>query len=235
MTTAIEEETEVKTTKVGTVRKIIARRMKESLTNSAQLTLQATAPAAGILAARAGFKAQGEETPEYKITLNDLICHALVKTLKEFPQMNACFENDAISQYSYVNLSIAVDTRRGLMVPVIKKADTLSLLQLSESIKGLATLCNKGTIDPENFKNGSFTVTNLGAMGIEYFTPILNSPQVAILGIGNITPRPVLQENGEYRFTPQLALSLTIDHAVVDGAPAAKFLKALATEIEQSK
>jgi len=206
--------------------------MKESLTNSAQLTLQATAPAAGILAARAEFKAKGEESPEFKITLNDLICHALVKTLKEFPEINACFENDEISQYSNVNLSIAVDTKRGLMVPVIKKADTLSLLELSKSIKDFAAICNKGTINPKEFNNGSFTVTNLGSMGIEYFTPILNSPQVAILGIGNITPRPVLQKDGEYKFTPQLALSLTIDHAVIDGAPAAKFLKALATEIE---
>jgi pyruvate dehydrogenase E2 component (dihydrolipoamide acetyltransferase) len=230
MTTATEE---VKTTKLGTVRKIIARRMRESLANSAQLTLQATAPAAGILAARARFKAQGEESPEHKITLNDIICHALVKTLKAFPEINACFENDTISQYSNVNLSIAVDTRRGLMVPVIKNAETLSLLELSESIRHDAALCNKGTINPENFKNGSFTVTNLGALGIEYFTPILNTPQVAILGIGNITPRPVLQENGTYEFTPQLALSLTIDHAVIDGAPAAKFLKTLASEIEQ--
>ena len=171
------------------------------------------------------YPARSQELPAVYVNAS---YHRLVTYKGDRP-----FENDAISQYSNVNLSIAVDTRRGLMVPVIKNAETLSLLELSESIRHDAALCNKGTINPENFKNGSFTVTNLGALGIEYFTPILNTPQVAILGIGNITPRPVLQENGTYEFTPQLALSLTIDHAVIDGAPAAKFLKTLATEIEQ--
>ena len=129
---------------------------------------------------------------------------------------------------------MAVDTPRGLMVPVIRDAHLLSPAALALAVADAAAACRKGSIDPERLQGGTFTVSNLGAMGIEQFTPILNSPQVAILGVGAVTETAVpdgqggQSGQGGLRWQPQINLSLTIDHQVVDGAPGARFLQAVA-------
>ena len=161
------------------------------------------------------------------MTINDLILLAVSRTLPQYPELNALFANETISLYKNVHLGVAVDTPRGLMVPVIQRANLLSLKQIAVESKRLASACLEGRITPDELSGGTFTVTNLGSLGIESFTPVLNPPQVGILGVGNIQLKPVEWE-GEVRFIPHLHLSLTINHQVVDGAPAARFLQALA-------
>ena len=146
--------------------------------------------------------------------------------------MNANFEGDTITQFADAQLAMAVDTERGLLAPVIRDADTLSLKQLSAEAHRLATACRDGKVKPDELTGGSFTVSNLGALGIESFTPILNPPQVGILGIGSIALKAVQVESG-VEFQPHIHLSLTINHQVVDGAPAARFLQRLADNIAQ--
>jgi pyruvate dehydrogenase E2 component (dihydrolipoamide acetyltransferase) len=127
---------------------------------------------------------------------------------------------------------MAVDTPRGLIVPVIRYADRLSLKQIAQESRRLAESCSSGGIAPDELNGGTFSVTNLGSLGIESFTPILNPPQVGILGVSNINLKPV-EVNGNVTFIPHLGLSLTINHQVVDGAPAARFLQALAQNLAQ--
>ncbi|MEW5957408.1 MAG: dihydrolipoamide acetyltransferase family protein [Chloroflexota bacterium] len=224
----VEEEVEVIPLKG--VRKIIAVRMLESLQTTAQLTLNASADARALQAYRQQLKNSPEAFGLQKVTINDLILLAVSRTLPHYPDLNALFADDTISLYKNVQLGVAIDTPRGLMVPVIRQANRLSLKQISAESKRLAAACLEGKILPDELSGGTFTVTNLGSLGIESFTPVLNPPQVAILGVGNINLKPVEVE-GEVQFIPHLSLSLTINHQVVDGAPAARFLQALAQGI----
>ena len=212
------------------VRKVIADRMLQSLQTTAQLTLHASADARALQALRARLKASPETMGLRSVTINDLVLLAAARTLPQFPGLNALFTGDAIHQHKHVQLGVAVDTPRGLMVPVVRSADTLSLRQLSTEAKRLANACLSGKVLPDEITGGTFTVTNLGAFGVEMFTPVLNPPQVAILGVCNIQPKPV-EVDGEVRFVPHIGLSLTINHQVVDGAPAARFLQALGQAI----
>lgn len=218
---------EVQTIPVKGVRKLIAERMLASLQTTAQLTLNSSADARALLAYRRRLKGSAESLGLQKVTLNDLILLAVSRILLQYPDLNALFTGNTISQYKNVHLGVAVDTPRGLMVPVIHQANRLSLRQISEEARRLANACLESTIKPDELTGGTFTVTNLGNLGIESFTPILNPPQVAILGVGNVNLKPVEIE-GEVQFIPHLSLSLTINHQVVDGAPAARFLQALA-------
>jgi pyruvate dehydrogenase E2 component (dihydrolipoamide acetyltransferase) len=210
------------------IRKIIAERMAASLTGTAQLTMHSSADARQILAYRKRLKSAPEETGLSAVTINDLLLFAVVKTLPRFPFMNAHFMGDKIVEHGSVNLGFAVDTERGLMVPVVKNAHALSLKNLALETKRLAKGCLEGGIGPDELQGGTFTVTNLGALGIESFTPVLNTPEVGILGVCSIEPKPVLEgSDGEAEFVPHIGLSLTINHQAVDGAPGARFLKAL--------
>jgi len=142
-----------------------------------------------------------------------------------------------MTYYRDVNLGVATDTERRLMVPTVFAANRMSLAQISASVKSVAAACQKGTVDPDLLKGGSFTVTNLGAMGIESFTPVLNPPQTGILGVCSVVQRARQitdgeTGDGEYEFYPAMGLSLTFDHRAVDGAPAARFLKDLAANLE---
>jgi pyruvate dehydrogenase E2 component (dihydrolipoamide acetyltransferase) len=143
-----------------------------------------------------------------------------------FPEMNAHFLGDKIRRFSDVNIGVAVDTPKGLMVPVIHSADKKSLKEISDELRILAAKCREGSASPEELSGGTFTVTNLGAFGIESFTPVLNAPEVGILGVCSISPRAVTKK-GETHFVPHIGLSLTIDHQAVDGAPGARFLAEL--------
>ena len=214
------------------VRKVIAERMLQSLQTTAQLTLNSSADARALQTLRKRLKESPEVMDLRGITINDLVLFAVARTLPAFPSLNALFTGDAIQQHKHVQLGVAVDTPRGLMVPVVRDADTRSLRQLAAEAKRLATACQEGKILPDELNGGTFTVTNLGHLGIESFTPVLNAPQVAILGVCNIQPKPV-DAGGQVTFVPHIGLSLTINHQVVDGAPAARFLQALGQAIAQ--
>jgi pyruvate dehydrogenase E2 component (dihydrolipoamide acetyltransferase) len=219
-----EEEAEV--IPVKGVRKIIAERMLESLQTTAQLTLNASADARALQAYRRQLKTSAEDLGLQKVTINDLVLLAVSRTLPLYPELNAHFSGETISRYKNVQLGVAVDTPRGLMVPVIRRANLLSLKEISDESRRLAAACQAGKIGPDELTGGTFTVTNLGSLGVESFTPVLNPPEVGILGVGNIQLKPVEVEE-EVQFIPHLGLSLTINHQVVDGAPAARFLQAL--------
>ncbi len=225
-----------KFTKLSNMRRLIARRMQESLQNSAQLTHHISADARKLLALRKEFKSSA--SPETAgININDMVCFAVVRALKEYPFMNAHFEGEGIRTFNKVHLGIAVDTERGLMVPAIRNADDMNIGGLAGRIRLLAEECRKGNIDPDllNPENAGFTVSNLGAYGIEMFTPVLNLPQVGILGVNTITYRPADTGDGTIAFLPVIGLSLTYDHRAVDGAPASAFLSGLKKEIENIK
>lgn len=227
---AEEKRAAVNVIPLAGTRGTIARRMLESLQTTAQLTLHRSADAATLRRLRAKFKRSDEALGLRHVTINDLLLFAVARTLPAFPELNALFEQDTIYQQRAVQLGMAVDTERGLFVPVIRDVERLGLLQLSAEARRLSLACREGVIQPDELSGGSFTLTNLGGLGIEYFTPILNPPQVAILGAGAISLKPVDGESG-IEFLPQIALSLTVNHQVVDGAPAARFLAQLALNL----
>ena len=210
------------------VRKLIAERMLQSVQEAAQLTLNAAADVSAMLAYRKRLKANPGEVGGRKITVNDLVLLATARTLLDFPEVNSWFDGAQVYQFEPVHLAFAVDTPRGLMVPVIREAQALGIEEISDQAKELGQACQNGAINPDLLQGGTFTVTNLGIFGIDSFSPILNPPQVAILGVGGINLRPVAGDDGEVQFAPRIGLSLTINHMVVDGGPAARFLQALA-------
>lgn len=227
---AIEDT--VKEVRLSTMRKIIGTRMMESLQQTAQLTMHASADATGILAYRKMVKKNRETMNLADITITDLVAFAVSRVLVRFPQMNALFKDDVIVQYNHIHLAMAVDTPRGLMVPVVRFADLLSLNDLALGLKKAASECQEGTINPDQLQGGTFTISNLGQFGIEYFTPVLNPPQVGLLGVNTIQPRPVMDAEGECTMVPHIGLSLTMDHRALDGADAARFLQEVVSAIK---
>lgn len=214
-------------------RRIIAERMLASLQTTAQLTLNAYADARALRAFRQRLKTSDEALGLQKVTINDLVHYAVVRALQQHADINATLENDTIYQHRRIHLGFAVDTPRGLIVPVIRDAQSLSLRALAERASVLANAAQSSKIAPDDLTGGTFTVSNLGSFGVENFTPVLNLPQVAILGVGNISLKPVETASGGVEFIPHLGLSLTVDHRAVDGAPGARFLQTLARLIAQ--
>ena len=220
--------------KLSNIRKLIAKAMHQSLQNSAQLTHHLGADARRMLELRRKVKKANDNGYPVNITLNDMVCFAVVKALRKFPQANAHFLVDSVKYFNKIHLGIAVDTDRGLMVPAIRNADDLSIQGLSNQMREIAVSCRKGAINPELLSSeaASFTVSNLGNYGVEMFTPVINLPQVGILGVNTIVPRPKDLGDGAYGFVPYIGLSLTYDHQALDGGEATRFLKQIATEIE---
>ncbi len=214
--------------KLSGIRKIIAERMYKSLATTAQLTLTSSFNAAAILEARKQVKAV-EDGPD--ITLNDMIVYVVSRALIEHPAVNAHFLGDSVAQFENANVGVAVDTDRGLMVPVLPEANALSIGEISATLKEMYAAAKTGKIDPEKLKGGTFTITNMGMLGVETFTPVLNAPEVAILGIGGPSLRPV-EADGEIQYIKSIPLSLTIDHQALDGAPGARFLQTVVAELE---
>ena len=136
-------------------------------------------------------------------------------------------------RFKHAQLGVAIDTPKGLLVPVLRDTDTMSVKAISEAVKSYAAAAKEGTLGPDKMQGGSFTVTNLGNLGIESFTPIINPPQTAILGVCGTTLRPRMKADGSVEFYQAMGLSLTFDHRVVDGAPAARFLQALSEKLEK--
>ena len=227
------EDFEVK--KLSNMRKIIAKSMHQSLQNSAQLTHHMSADARKIMGLRKVFKKKFENNEiKQNITINDLVCLAVIRALKKFPQVNTHFIGDSMLWFKKIHLGLAVDTERGLMVPTIRNADDLTIEGLSSQLSAVAGQCRKGNIDPELLKpeSASFTVSNLGNYGVEMFTPVINLPQSAILGVCTIVPRPKDLGDGVYGFVPMMGLSLTYNHQALDGGEATLFLREIKNQIE---
>ncbi|MCU0456709.1 MAG: 2-oxo acid dehydrogenase subunit E2 [Bacteroidales bacterium] len=223
---------------VSNIRKIIARTMHASLQNSAQLTHHMSADVRRLLEARKKIKeglASGREQQD--ITLNDMVCWCVIRALEKFPEANSHFLGETIKTFNRVHLGIAVDTPRGLMVPAVRNTDTMDIRKLSAELRAAAEACRKGNIDPELIKStaASFTVSNLGNYGVEMFTPVINLPQAAILGVCTITHRPADVWNNQFVFVPYIGLSLTYDHRAIDGGPATLFLREIKEQIESFK
>jgi pyruvate dehydrogenase E2 component (dihydrolipoamide acetyltransferase) len=218
--------------KITNIRRIIAENMLGSLQNTAQLTLHASADARKIKSLRKIYKMESEKNAKPDITINDLVCYAAVQALAMHSEMNVHFLGDTLRYFKNIHLGFAVDTERGLMVPTLKDADQLSLENMSLQLKELARQAQSGKISPELLTGATFTITNLGAYKIEMFTPVLNPPQIGILGLNTIKMHPEEMEDGSFGFIPKIGLSLTFDHRAVDGAPAAAFLRDVILEIE---
>lgn len=234
-TSIVGEGVDFDVVKMSNMRKLIARSMYNSLQNSAQLTHHLSADARRLQALRKKAKKAFEEGRlEANVTINDLVCFAVVKALQKFPNANSHCLGDAMRIFKKVHLGLAVDTERGLMVPAVKNADGMDIVQLSNALKIVAEECKKGGINPDLLspEAASFTVSNLGNYGVEIFTPIINVPQSAILGVNTIVPRPKDTGNGVYEIVPFIGLSLTYDHRALDGGEATRFVKQIAIEIE---
>jgi pyruvate dehydrogenase E2 component (dihydrolipoamide acetyltransferase) len=219
---------------LSNIRKLIAKSMYASIQNSAQLTHHISADASRLLLLRKASKEAVKKGSKDNISINDMVCFATVKALMAFPNVNAHFLGDSIKRFSKVNLGLAVDTERGLMVPAVRNASDMTIQELSAQLKKVAASCRKGDIDPDLLspEAASLTVSNLGNYGIEMFTPIINLPQVAILGVNTISPKPKDLGYGNFGFVPHIGLSLTYDHRAIDGGEASRFLKKVADEIE---
>ncbi|PTX61847.1 pyruvate dehydrogenase E2 component (dihydrolipoamide acetyltransferase) [Melghirimyces profundicolus] len=197
------------------IRRTIANRMMKSLRESAQLTETAWADITSL---------QQIRKSEPEISLNTWVLLAVADALKHHPDMNATWTGDGVVQHGQVHLGVAVDTGEGLWVPVVREADARSPKELQEEVDRLSHNAREGRLSQEEMMGGTFTVSNLGGYGIQFFTPILNPPESGILGVGKAEPKLELHD-GEVVERLRLPLSLTFDHRVVDGAPAARFLQ----------
>ena len=225
---AVSEYEDVKLTNI---RKIIAKAMVESLSSMAQLTFTSSFDATKLLAYRKSLKGAAEKLGLANITLNDMILFAVSRVILKYRNANAHMLGDTMRYFNTVNLGIAVDTERGLMVPTVFHAEKMTLNELSKEAKTVITAAQSGTINPDLLKGATFTVSNLGSLGIESFTPIVNPPQTCILGVDCVMTR-MKEVDGEYVPYPAMGLSLTVDHRVLDGADAARILKDIGYALE---
>ena len=224
-------ENEYEDVKFSGIRRAISKSMTTSLHTMAQLTHNTSFDATAILNYRKALKAAGGDYAG--ITIGDIVLYAVSRTLLNHPDLNAnMLDDNSIRHFKHVNLGVAVDTPRGLMVPTIMAADTLSLLEISKAVKELAAECREGNINPDKLSGGSFTVSNLGNLGVESFTPVINPPQTGILGVCGTVDRVRKGKDGGIELYPAMGLSLTYDHRAVDGTPAAKFQKELCSNLE---
>ena len=227
----VAAEDEYKDVKFSGIRRAISKSMSTSLHTMAQLTHNTSFDATNILNYRKQLKAMGGDYAG--ITLGDIVLYAVSRTVKNYPDLNAnMLDDNSIRQFNHVNLGFACDTPRGLMVPTIVHADEMSLLEISKAVKELAAECRDGAISPDKLSGGSFTVSNLGNMGVESFTPVINPPQTGILGVCGTIDRVRKAADGSIEIYPAMGLSLTYDHRAVDGTPAAKFQKELGHNLE---
>lgn len=217
---------------VTQVRRVTAERMAASAHTTAPVTLNTEADATELVRLRQQLKEAGQEAvPSY----NDLLAKLVAQALLEFPQLNARFEGNAIVQSAAVNIGIAVDTQRGLLVPVVRNVQAKSLRQIARESAALIERTRGDHATVDELRGGTFTITNLGMFEIDTFTPIINLPECAILGVGRIVPRQIVVDVAAERVAIRhmMALSLTFDHRLVDGAPAARFLQRIKQYVEK--
>ena len=212
------------------VRRVIARRMAESAFTAPHVTLHTEADAGALVLARQQINE--ELAGRVKISYNALLVAICARALAEHPQLNACLVDDAIHFYEPIHIALAVDTERGLLVPVIRDANRLDLVAIQRAGDELIQRALAGASLPDDLSGGTFTITNLGMFDIDGFTPIINQPQAAILGAGRILSKPV-DAGGEVGLRQRMALSLSFDHRIVDGGPAARFLQRVKQLVER--
>ena len=206
--------------KMSGMRKAIAKAMVNSKHTAPHVTLMDEVDVSELVTHRKKFKAVAAEQ-DIKLTYLPYVVKALVSTLKKFPVLNTSLDDstDEIVQKHYYNIGIAADTDKGLLVPVVKDADRKSIFSISSEVNDLAVKARDGKLSSEEMKGASTTITNIGSAGGQWFTPVINHPEVAILGIGRIAEKPVVRD-GEIVVAPVLAISLSFDHRMIDGATA---------------
>jgi pyruvate dehydrogenase E2 component (dihydrolipoamide acetyltransferase) len=209
------------------MRKIIAQRLVESLGPVPHFYLTIDINAGPLMAAREELKSAGEGADTAKITANDFVLKAAVQAAVKVPRVNASFDGDAFVQYADVDLGIAVAIEDGLLTPVIRAAQNKSLREISELVKDLASRARNKRMKPEEFQGGTFTVSNLGGMGIDSFSAVINPPQGFILAIGKITKVPVIDDSDQIVAGHRMPVTMSCDHRVIDGALGAEYLKEL--------
>ncbi|MBJ8202194.1 2-oxo acid dehydrogenase subunit E2 [Bacillus cereus] len=226
------EQEESKVIPVTGMRKAIANRMQASLQNSAQLTLTMKVDLTDLVALHKEIAEVVQKRYDNKLTITDFVSRAVILALGDHKEMNSAYIDDAIHQFEHVHLGMAVALEKGLVVPAIRFANNLSLVELSKEIKNVAQKARAGNLNSDDMQGTTFTISNLGSFGIEYFTPVLNAPETGILGVGAIEHVPVYKGK-KLRKGSMLPLSLTFDHRVLDGAPAAAFLRTIKHYLEE--
>lgn len=215
------------------MREVIAKRMVESLQTMAQVTLTHEAIVNGLVAAREDLL-RVLEGLELRVTYTDILVKVTAKILREHPYLNAILEEGKIKLLDEINIGVAVAIDHGLIVPVVKNADRKKFEDLVKEIRDLVTRAREGTLTPDDISGGTFTITNLGMFDIDSFTPIINPPEVAILGVGRIQRKPIVIDD-EIKIANVMWLSLTFDHRVIDGHVAARFLQDLAKTLNDKE
>jgi len=212
---------------LSSTRKIIAQRLVESLGPIPHFYLNIDIDAGPLIAAREELKSAGEGADAAKITVNDFVLKAAVQAAVKVSRVNASFDGDAIVQYADIDLAIAVAIEDGLLTPVIRAAQNKSIREISELVKDLAHRARNKRMKPEEFQGGTFTVSNLGGMGIDSFAAVINPPQGFILAIGRITKVPVVDDCDQIVVGHRMSITMSCDHRVIDGALGAEYLKEL--------
>jgi pyruvate dehydrogenase E2 component (dihydrolipoamide acetyltransferase) len=221
-------------TKLTTMRSVIAKRLLESKTTIPHFYLEIEVDAKPMLDLRVQLNdTLGKLNPPVKLSLNDFVLKAAAEAVRRVPAVNASFTGDAIQQFADVQLSFAVAIAEGLITPIVREAQNKSLVQISAEAKALAAKAKEGKLKPEEFQGGTFTVSNLGMLGIDSFYAIINPPQAAILAVGNIVKKPVVGPNDSIVVGHRQSITLSCDHRVVDGAVGAAYLKELRELIEK--
>jgi pyruvate dehydrogenase E2 component (dihydrolipoamide acetyltransferase) len=215
---------------LSAIRRVIARRMTDSAFSAPHVTLFTEVDATNLVEARTQLNT--ELNGAIRLSYNALLVSIVARALREFPAMNANLVDDEIRRYHDIHVALAVDTERGLLVPVIRQADRLDLLSIQQTGDTLIERALAGRSLPDDLTGGTFTITNLGMFEIDGFTPIINQPQAAILGVGRIVAKPVAVDNAVV-VRRMLILSLSFDHRLVDGGPAARFLQRIKQLIER--
>ncbi|MCJ7530956.1 MAG: 2-oxo acid dehydrogenase subunit E2 [Anaerolineales bacterium] len=215
---------------MSNIRKAIAKRMLASLRESAQLTLIKSVDVTALVERRNKMVEEAEKLSQPRPTYTDLLAKAMALAIPAVPQINACLNGDKIEIMHIVNIGVAVATDEGLIAPVVKDVGSLTVFDISEKIQALAQRARQGQLNADEVDGSTITISNMGSEGIDAFTPILNPGEVAILGVGRIRSVWVPDADGKPEIRSEITLSLTIDHRVVDGVPAARYLGRL-TEI----
>jgi pyruvate dehydrogenase E2 component (dihydrolipoamide acetyltransferase) len=213
------------------MRKAIADNMHASLQNSAQLTLFTEVDVTETVRLRDLLREEYGKDKPVRISYNDIIVYTVSRVLKRFPIMNSTLVGDEILLHDRVDIGIAVALPEGLIVPKLRSADKKGFLEISREARDLANKAREGALSLDEVVDGTFTVSNMSMLGIDGFTPVINPPETAILGVGRVVEKPAVY-NGQIAIRSFMTLSLTIDHRVVDGAPAAEFLQSLAGHLE---
>ncbi len=212
------------------MRKTIARRLVESTSTAPHFYLTISINMGPLLAWRKATLAKVTEAEKFSV--NDLIVFLVSRALRKHPNINSSWQNDFIAQYNSVHLGVAVALPAGLVTPVVRHAEKLTLIQIAQKNRELIKLARDGKLQPDDYAGGTFTISNLGMSGIEEFTAIINPPQAAILAVGSTVATPVVDADGEITVEQRMRVTLSCDHRVIDGAQGAEFLKTLKTYFE---